>query len=127
MAAQTLTGRFAATISLSEILASGLSNSQSAAGSLSIAYDFVGGTSNTALAINQEFTKSATTVTLNAAASQTYTLTSLTDDSGRSKSFANGEERAAFLAPLREVLAVKSCKRAKGFSLEERAEQNMNK
>ena len=90
MAAQTLTGRFAATISLSEILASGLSNSQSAAGSLSIAYDFVGGTSNTALAINQEFTKSATTVTLNAAASQTYTLTSLTDDSGRSKSFANG-------------------------------------
>ena len=43
------------------------------------------------------------------------------------KSFANGEERAAFLAPLREVLAVKSCKGAKGFSLEERAEQNMNK
>ena len=30
-----------------------------------------------------------------------------------------------FLAPLREVLAVKSCKRAKGFSLQERAEQHL--
>ena len=43
------------------------------------------------------------------------------------KNFANGEERAKFLAPLREVLAVKSCKRVKGFSLQERAEQHMNK
>ena len=41
------------------------------------------------------------------------------------KLFANGEERAAFLAPLREVLAVKSCKGAKGFSLQERAEQHL--
>lgn len=90
MAAQTLTGRFAATIQMSEILASGLSNSQAAAGTLAVSYDFVNGAGNTALAINQEFTKGATTVTLNAAASQTYTLTSLTDDSGRTKSFANG-------------------------------------
>ena len=43
------------------------------------------------------------------------------------KNFANGEERAEFLAPLREIHAVKSCKGAKGFSLEERAEQHMNK
>ena len=41
------------------------------------------------------------------------------------KSFANGEERAKFLAPLREALAVKSHKRAKGFSLQERAEQHL--
>ena len=32
-----------------------------------------------------------------------------------------------FLAPLREVLAVRSHKGAHGFSLQERAEQHMNK
>ena len=41
------------------------------------------------------------------------------------KSFSNGEERANFLAPLREIHAVKSCKGAKGFSLQERAEQHL--
>ena len=41
------------------------------------------------------------------------------------KNFANGEARAAFLAPLREIHAVKSHKGAKGFSLEERAEQHL--
>ena len=41
------------------------------------------------------------------------------------KNFANGEERAAFLAPLRESLEVKSHKGVKGFGLQERAEQHL--
>ena len=41
------------------------------------------------------------------------------------KNFANGEERADFLAPLREVLETRSHKGAHGFSLQERAEQHL--
>ena len=41
------------------------------------------------------------------------------------KHFANGEERADFLAPLREVLEPRSHKGAHGFSLQERAEQHL--
>ena len=37
----------------------------------------------------------------------------------------NRQSQEHFLASLREVLAVKSCKRAKGFSLQERAEQHL--
>ena len=37
------------------------------------------------------------------------------------KNFANGEERAAFLAPLREVHEPRSHKRADGFNVEARA------
>ena len=37
------------------------------------------------------------------------------------KHFANGEERADFLAPLREVLEPRSHKRADGFNVEARA------
>jgi hypothetical protein len=90
MAAQTLTGKFYARIDINETLASGLSNTSSLPGTLTASYDLVSGNTNTALAIDQEFCKGATTVTLNASASVTYTLTALTDDIGRSKSFANG-------------------------------------
>lgn len=37
------------------------------------------------------------------------------------KNFANGEERADFLAPLREVLEPRSHKGAHGFNIEARA------
>lgn len=90
MAAQTLTGRFTAKIELSEVLASALTNSQSLPGSLQVSLDYSNGNTATAGAINQEFCKGATTVTLNSNTNATYTLTSLTDDAGRSKSFANG-------------------------------------
>ena len=90
MAAQVLTGRFTSTINLNETLASGLSNSSSLPGTLNVAFDYTNGNSATSGAINQEFCKGYTTVTLNSNSSVTYTLTSLTDDSGRSKSFANG-------------------------------------
>lgn len=103
MAAQVLTGRFTSTINLNETLASGLSNSSSLPGTLSVAFDYTNGNSATAGAINQEFCKGYTTVTLNSGATVTYTLTSLTDDAGRSKSFANGVRGVAIYVTSRST------------------------
>ncbi len=57
---------------------------------LSPNWQYVNGTSATALAINQWFEPSGTPITLAASASVTYTLTALTDGLGRAVSFAGG-------------------------------------
>lgn len=92
MAAQTLTGGIGRTASLLEIdetLTPGVT-AATIANYFTPTADYVGGNSATALAINQWFMPASSPITLASSASVTYTLTSLTDNLGRSISFAGG-------------------------------------
>lgn len=89
MAAQSVVASMRVALSINETLTTGLASGNL---STSLVPDLEWVTGNTAVAngINQIFCKSASTVTLNGGANTTYTLTSLTDDAGVSRSFANG-------------------------------------
>lgn len=89
MAAQTVTATLKCTLSIAETLTTGLS-SVNASSDLIPSFSWVSGNSATANAINQYFCNSTNTITLNSGANTTVTLTSLTDASGASRSFANG-------------------------------------
>ena len=90
MAAQVVSGYIRAQIGLSEIINSSLSVNAAISGEITPSYSYVNGASNTALGANQIFVKGASPVTLNSSSSVTYTLTAITDELGRSVSFANG-------------------------------------
>lgn len=89
MAAQVVTAKFSGNITVAETL-SNMLESVVPSTQLLPSISYVNGVSSTSLAINQIFLKGATPVTLAAGASTTYTLTSLTDDLGRSLSMAGG-------------------------------------
>lgn len=87
--AQTLSANIGGRLEVAETLSTGFANGVLDT-TLTPALAYVSGNSNTALALNASFIKGANTVTLNASANTTYTLTALTDDAGRSITLAGG-------------------------------------
>lgn len=87
-----VTARITAACTIDETLnIFGATTSQPLEGVSSITENFVAGTSATANAVNQYYTKAGTlAVTLASGATVTYTLTALTDALGRATTFAGG-------------------------------------
>ncbi len=87
--AQTLTATFKPTLEVAETLSTNLTSTISDATLIS-PIQYVAGNGAVALGINADFIKGVNPVTLNSSASQTYTLTALTDDATRAITLAGG-------------------------------------
>jgi hypothetical protein len=87
--AQTLTARTTGGIQVTETLTTNFGSTVSDY-TLPLSISYVSGNSANSLAINASFIHGTNTVTLATGANATYTLTSLTDDAGRSVTMAGG-------------------------------------